>query len=878
MNCINVDETLSNYEHRLMAFKTYLMKHAEDSSLQQQMPIKVLNASSLCENIHMFFSSLKGRDINELASYNESEFNFTMLLNAIVNTNAHINTIRPLTSTTLTSYSQLMQVNNVIQRSPELISYIYVLKWLHCVFVKASNDSHTSPMSTIMNVSLWNDSANSDDSQLQINYDDVLLAQSAAASSNAVDALLQGVAALLLQGELAKAQELCNHKKAFFVSALLEGGLPFWEEKEDLKTMLLPPYMWNMQFSSSENESDKAGKGNANWIVWLHTVYALAGNTNMKNGLRDICRFISGNTNDMTLTGSNVYKYLYVHVMSLFNSRLMKELRKNGYNASALSCYVSDCEKEMDDLQQVNSKNDITAVLNAIRSDSIYTEIKRRYPLIDIELQLLQLHFTHVCVDDSNNNGELLQCVQRLLHSARTQIAPERRTQALPALISEHDFVVFAQQVKRCEFLRNVCTLLVYLFKVYPSVFIGKSSLNDQVRKDVFTEYNELLWEYVQAVFEMFPAKPQLFVYVLAFMLELETVKRIVNMLSNRLSLMGTHSDYLSCFVSEVQMYFHAEHGLDEVIASVVNGSALFTYAKSGSVTVDDTIYDNITRRVNGESSNENSAVLYERIKVDQALTLFGTGSALSRIAQDKYAIKLCFVMLYNHQYALAEQFVEKMNYHHLEEEAVDEDENDYLIDECEIIRRLKCVLLLIVRTAKVYEEVLYLRRVDENGYKRAELCTMSEKLVNVFAKRLNVLLKKCVFDKDGVVKFMNDCYATTVKEESAGEIQYEPIKVVFEEWLYQTCQCVTVMCDYGYYEDKNNIPEVFKAMLLGVFAEGIVEEMLLNRYIINGSKRKGVLFMLYHRLVNDYDFMEDIASTSLPLLDKDIDADISTL
>ena len=870
MNCVNVDETLSNYEHRLMAFKTHVMKHAEDSALQQQMPIKVVNASTLCEDYHTFFAALKGRDINELGTYNESEFNFTMLLNAIVNINTHIKTIRPVSST---SNSQLMQVNNIIQRSPELISYIYILKWLHCVFAKSSNDSHSSPMSTIMNVSLWNDSANSDAS---MNYDDVLLAQSAAAPSNAVDALLQGVAALLLQGELAKAQELCNHKKAFFVSAVLEGGLPFWEEQEDVKNMLLPPYMWNMQYSSGEHESDKAGKGNANWIVWLHTVYALAGNTNMKNGLRDICRFISGNTNDMTLTGSNVYKYLYVHVMNMFNSRLMKELRRNGYNASALSCYVSDCEKEMDELQQANSNNnDITAVLNAIRSDSIYTEIKRRYPLIDIELQLLQLHFTQVCVDD-NCDDLLLQNVQTLCNSVCSQIAPERRSTALPALISEHDFVVFAQRVKRCEFLRNVCTLLVFLFKVYPAVFIGKSNLNDHLRKDVFTQYNELLWEYIQAAFEMFPSKPQLYVYVLTFMLELETVKKIVNILSNRLSLMGTQSDYLSCFVTEVQMYFHAEHGLDEVIASVVNGSVLFTYAKGGSVTVDDTIYDNIMRRVSGASINENSSVLYERIKVDQALTLFGSDSALSRIAQDKYAIKLCFVMLYNHQYALAEQFVEKMNYHHLED-VVAEEESDCLIDECEIIRRLKCVLLLIVRTAKTYEEVLYVRKVDVNGYKRGELCSMSETLVNVYAKRLNVLLKKCLFDKDGVVKFVNDCYATA-SVQVEGEIQYEPIKVVFEEWLYQTCQCVTVVCDYGYYKDKMNIPEVFKAMLIGVFNEGKEEEMMLNRYIINGSKRKGVLFMLYHRLVNDCDFMEDIANASLPLLDKDIDADISTL
>jgi hypothetical protein len=232
--------------------------------------------------------------------------------------------------------------------------------------------------------------------------------------------------------------------------------------------------------------------------------------------------------------------------------------------------------------------------------------------------------------------------------------------------------------------------------------------------------------------------------------------------------------------------------------------------------------------------------------------------------------------MLYNHQYALAEQFVEKMNYHHLED-VVAEEESDCLIDECEIIRRLKCVLLLIVRTAKTYEEVLYVRKVDVNGYKRGELCSMSETLVNVYAKRLNVLLKKCLFDKDGVVKFVNDCYATA-SVQVEGEIQYEPIKVVFEEWLYQTCQCVTVVCDYGYYKDKMNIPEVFKAMLLGVFNEGKEEEMMLNRYIINGSKRKGVLFMLYHRLVNDCDFMEDIANASLPLLDKDIDADISTL
>ena len=877
MNCVNGDEVLSNYELRLTAFKTLLAKHTENSKLQQQMPIKVVNALALCENVHSFFSALKGRELNELTAYNESEFNFTMLLYAVVNINNHINTIRPVSSTALTAHSQLMQVNSVIQRSPELISYIYVLKWLHCVFAKASNDARTSPMSTIMNVSLWSDS-NSDDSQLQMNYDDVLLAQSAAASSGAVDALLQGVVALLLQGELTKAQELCNHKKAFFVSALLEGGLPFWEENEDVRAMLLPPYMWNMQFNSSENTTDKAGKGNANWIVWLHTVYALAGNTNMKNGLRDICRFISGNTNDMTLTCSNVYKYLYVHVMSMFNACLMRQLRKNGYNASALSCYVSDCEKEMDDLQQANGNRDMTAVLNAIRSDSIYTEIKRRYPLIDIELQLLQLHFTQVCVEDSNDNGALLQCVQTMLHSIYSQVSPERHSQALPALISEHDFVVFTQQMKRCEFLRSVCTLLVFLFKVYPCVFTGKDGVNDHVRKKVFTEYNELLWEYVQAVFEIFPAKPQLYVYVLTFMLELETVKKIVNMLSNRLSLMGTQNDYLSCFVNEVQMYFHAEHGLDEVIASVVNGSVLFSYAKGGSVSVDDTIYDNVMRRVKGASSSESSSVLHERIKVDQALTLFGAHSALSRVAQDKYAIKLCFVMLYNHQYALAEQFVQKLNYHHLEE-VVAEDESDCLIDECEIIRRLKCVLLLIVRTAKTYEEVLYLRRMDVNGYKRSELCGMSEMLVNVYAKQLNVLLKKCVFDKDGVVKFVNDCYATAVKEgDDVGDIQYEPIKVVFEEWLYQTCQCVNVVCDYGYYEDKANIPEVFKAMLVGVFNEGIDEELLLNRYMINGSKRKGVLFMLYHRLVSDFDFMEGIASASLALLDKDIDGDISTI
>lgn len=337
--------------------------------------------------------------------------------------------------------SQLLIVYDIIKNSKELISLIYLMRWLEAIFLK-DNPKRDIEKKFFFDKNLIHPEAKDfnpdcfNDSMLKSKF------RCLPHDENIADywRILQRIIYKVRTGNLVEAQTYAEYNNLFNISAILFGGLPVNDFLfDDLNKItkidfdLFPNYMRNKEFDAlskkaeifkrdstninfntnlnnlSINNSKLEGfdnnniVGNPNWLSWFNSNYQLSENdfensnlTYSTNLARILQSFLSGNSKCFEdLENFNPYDLLYTKILNIFNAKLIKKYLAT----SKLELHFTD-DPDLSDYINEHSEMSIEKIISELQKDEKYkNEILANDFLFDIELEIIKAHFASVSYD-----------------------------------------------------------------------------------------------------------------------------------------------------------------------------------------------------------------------------------------------------------------------------------------------------------------------------------------------------------------------------------------------------------------------------------------------------------------------------------------------
>ena len=178
------------------------------------------------------------------------------------------------------------------------------------------------------------------------------------------------------------------------------------------------------KYFSSENQGTMDNiLGNPNWLSWFYSLYQLSDNNidniqpnsdESKNLATLLQSFLSGNSKYIETHNFNVYDWLYVKFLNLFNTKLFEKYLA----VEKIDLHFTD-NPDLSDFIDKNKDNTVEKIILEIQSLEYYkNEIYPNDFILDLQLQFIKSHFK----EDENEKILLLEIIQEEI----TQIIDDR--------------------------------------------------------------------------------------------------------------------------------------------------------------------------------------------------------------------------------------------------------------------------------------------------------------------------------------------------------------------------------------------------------------------------------------------------------------------
>jgi hypothetical protein len=244
--------------------------------------------------------------------------------------------------------SQLLAVNHIIKHNSELTTCIYLLEWLHSIFIV---DDYIDQRIKVSDKFTFDNTARRgvrdiDPDAFNNTGGDTKLDPSDFENHNKV---LDIILLYIRSGKIDVAQKKANFYKQNYLTEMLSGGLPFHDFLLDpswsynaVDWDLFPPYMKTKEFHeireivgnkgvseevilNEVNSRFDSAVGNPNWILWLKSHYLLADkDSNKLRQIKKINNYISGNSKFLERDKVNIYEVLYFKILNYLNTKLVE--------------------------------------------------------------------------------------------------------------------------------------------------------------------------------------------------------------------------------------------------------------------------------------------------------------------------------------------------------------------------------------------------------------------------------------------------------------------------------------------------------------------------------------------------------------------------
>ena len=382
--------------------KRFLSEKNPNKSLLDLLPIKVINTENFFIPYTDFLNLIhkKTNKIPYFTDFEQNEIQLLFLLKNAFIANEKMKKYETFKNEENFTNNHLVKINNIIKSNPDLIGYIYILKWLQEIITLNYEEYNTDgKIYDIINDKKKFSNEISDPIKLEEICQNEL--------NEDYNNLMKQFSYNLFKGNISLCEEICQKRNIEEFSNVFSGGCPLFDKvisnENDYNNFdpdLISPSMNNKEFQDfikNNNEiEDRNIFGNSLYILWMQVMYENADYSKNGSLLNYLFRLVSGNYKDYELNNNNVYEYLYINILNLLHSKLFYELTKNPEHKMVQYHYIEP--ESFKEISQVinNGGRNIFSIIDSIIQNNNYISLSKKHPLLWLELYLIKLFFQKI--------------------------------------------------------------------------------------------------------------------------------------------------------------------------------------------------------------------------------------------------------------------------------------------------------------------------------------------------------------------------------------------------------------------------------------------------------------------------------------------------
>ena len=678
----------------------FINENKENKALLDLLPINIIKLDGFIQS-YTDYINLIHKKTNKIPHFTDFEQNEIQLLYLLENTHLAIQKIEqydnPDNVDNFTN-NHLIKINNIIKSNPDLIGYVYILKWLQKVITLSMEDYNTEgDLYEIIN----NKKPISGETSDPIKIEEICQNESREEYNN----LMKQFTYYLFKGNIAACQEICEKRKIEEFSNVFSGGCPLFDKviscQNDFNFFdadLISPTMYNKDFEEfldliNNNEQnfdeEKNVYGNTLYILWMQVMYENADFSKNGSLLNYLFRLVSGNYKNYDLNNNNIYEYLYINILNLLHSKIFSELTKNPKHKMVQYHYIEpESFKEITQIINNGGRN-IFSIIDSIMQDNNYSILCKKHPMLWLELSLIKLFFYKIQIKENNF---LEKDIETYLKNMNDILNRMKKGNDFNFNFIDFDEIInnerefnyssmnnkklqtreFYDMINICLFRAYFSTLTNFYYienKFFERLVLFNKVFGDKI-ENIYSSFDEIYINYIKNIINLNDKGNldfDIIIYITTYMFDIKSIIFILTEISHYI---GTNEKYQE-FIFYIKKYFEDIIYINEnlsiyLIRILTNNSNLLSMTdnqKHNFTCIDDALNYYVENKINNMKnnsinySNENNIIEEisddDKYKINQILCLFDQtkDNKLNQDTSYSYLLKLFIKFLVNYKF-----------------------------------------------------------------------------------------------------------------------------------------------------------------------------------------------------------------------------------
>ena len=664
--------------------KRYLKENLENKKLLELLPVNIINSEDFIAPYTDYINLIhkKPNKIPHFTNFEQNEIQLLYLLNNTDLANGKIEQYKNFNNDDNFTNNHLIKINNIIKSNPDLIGYVYILKWLQKILTLSFEDYNTDE--TIYKI-INEKKKFSGDVTDPIKIEEICQNESKEDYNN----LMKQFTYYLFKGNISACQEICEKRNIDEFANVFSGGCPLFDVviscENDFKNFdkdLITPSMDNKDFRDfldliSNNNNDENEErnvfGNSLYILWMQVMYENADYSKNGSLLNYLFRLVSGNYKNYELNNNNIYEYLYINILNLLHSKIFSELTKNPKHKMVQYHYIEpESFKEISQVINDDGRS-IFSIIDNIKQNNNYNLLIKKHPMLWLELSFIKLFFLKIQIRENyseENINKYLQCLNDILN--RMKKGNDLNYFDYDEIINnEREFNYSTLNNRKLQTREFYDMINICLFRSYFSSLINFYSIENTFFEDLVNN-NDIFGEKIEAIFSSFDEvyicymkniinlnekdnlELDILIYITTFMFDIKSIIFILTEITHYKITNTKYQEFIEYIKSFYENVKYNEENLAlYIIRMLTNNSNLLSITDNQMHNfncIDDAVnyyVDNKIKNIVEEISDD------DKYKINQIICLFEQtkNNKLNQDTSFSYLLKLFIKFLVNYKY-----------------------------------------------------------------------------------------------------------------------------------------------------------------------------------------------------------------------------------
>ena len=694
--------------------RRYLNDNIENKSLLELLPINIINPDHFIEQYckYINFIHKKPNKIPHFTNFEQNEIQLLYLLNCIHLANEKIEKYSNYKDCDTNNH--LVKINNIIKANPDLIGYVYILKWLQKIITLQYEDYNEDEK--IQKI-ITNKEAFKGETSDPIVMEEKCQSGKDAEYNNLIEQFIY----CLFKGNISECQKMCKKRKIEEFGSIFSGGCPIFDrvisndaDYSNFDKDLLSPSMINEEYSEftelldgNDINPDKNIFGNSLYILWHKVMYESVDVAQNNTLLNNLFRLISGNYKDYELKNDNIYEYLYINVLNLLHSKIFFELTQNPDHKMVQYHYIeSETFKEVSQIIN-NGGRTIFNIIDSIIQSNNYEFLIKKHPFLWLELYFIKLFFIKIQIKENiKNNIEDNELSKKYFDGLYAIINKMKKgndslnLEFNEIINNEREFnysTLNNRKMQAREFydMINVCLYRAFFSSLTTFYSIENNFIDFLVKNDnmedseeiieqIYNLFDDVFCNYIKQIIKLDDNLDfDMITYIVTYMFNFKSIIFILTEVSHYISSNEKYQQFIISIKNRFEDVIHDGENLSILIIRIItNNSNLLKITdnqKHNFTCIDDAVDYYVQTKINNMLNNAN--ILEElsdndKYKINQILCLFDQteNKKLNQDTSYSYLLKLFVKFLINFKYKEAYELKFQLNDYVYDQDAVNDE------------------------------------------------------------------------------------------------------------------------------------------------------------------------------------------------------------